>query len=170
VFQKKEREMQQKLEEKEESAVEIKETYNSLQQEVEVKTKKLKKVRQFRYQFFYFIVTHFTYFHLLPLLEHRPLTRAHQASRFWAVLSSWPQVLPITWHSTSRSHFYSHVCYIRQVRTCDIIALYRKFIAKTLNREGNIKLEIRQEVIVRFVQVSSKSTSINQQENKLFAS
>lgn len=42
--QKKEREIQQKLEEKEESAVEIKETYNSLQQEVEVKTKKLKKL------------------------------------------------------------------------------------------------------------------------------
>ncbi|PVD33203.1 hypothetical protein C0Q70_04454 [Pomacea canaliculata] len=40
----KEREIQQKLEEKEESAVEIKETYNSLQQEVEVKTKKLKKL------------------------------------------------------------------------------------------------------------------------------
>ncbi|KAK7098411.1 kinesin-like protein KIF3B [Littorina saxatilis] len=40
----KEREMEQKLEEKEESAVEIKETYNSLQQEVEVKTKKLKKL------------------------------------------------------------------------------------------------------------------------------
>ncbi|XP_076471036.1 kinesin-like protein KIF3B isoform X2 [Babylonia areolata] len=40
----KEREIQQKLEEKEESAVEIKETYNSLQQEVEVKTKKLKKM------------------------------------------------------------------------------------------------------------------------------
>nr|KAG5685609.1 hypothetical protein BaRGS_022173 [Batillaria attramentaria] len=42
--QRKEREIQQKLEEKEESAVEIKETYNSLQQEVEVKTKKLKKL------------------------------------------------------------------------------------------------------------------------------
>ena len=40
--------MQQKLEEKEESAVEIKETYNSLQQEVEVKTKKLKKVYIFQ--------------------------------------------------------------------------------------------------------------------------
>lgn len=42
--QRKEREIQRKLEEKEESAVEIKETYNSLQQEVEVKTKKLKKL------------------------------------------------------------------------------------------------------------------------------
>ncbi|KAL8594876.1 Kinesin-like protein kif3b [Nucella lapillus] len=40
----KEREMAQKLEEKEESALEIKETYISLQQEVEVKTKKLKKM------------------------------------------------------------------------------------------------------------------------------
>ena len=39
-----EREIQQKLEEKEESAVEMQETYVSLQQEVEVKTKKLKKV------------------------------------------------------------------------------------------------------------------------------
>ena len=39
-----EREIQQKLEEKEESAVELQETYVSLQQEVEVKTKKLKKV------------------------------------------------------------------------------------------------------------------------------
>ena len=36
--------MQQKLEEKEETAVEIRETYQSLQQEVDVKTKKLKKV------------------------------------------------------------------------------------------------------------------------------
>lgn len=44
LWQRKEREIQQKLEEKEESAVEIKETFNSLQQEVEVKTKKLKKV------------------------------------------------------------------------------------------------------------------------------
>lgn len=40
----KEREMQQKLEEKEETAVEIRETYQSLQQEVDVKTKKLKKL------------------------------------------------------------------------------------------------------------------------------
>lgn len=44
VPQRLEREMQQKLEEKEESAVELQETYVSLQQEVEVKTKKLKKV------------------------------------------------------------------------------------------------------------------------------
>ena len=41
----KEREMLQSLEKQEESAVEIKETFNSLQQEVDVKTKKLKKVR-----------------------------------------------------------------------------------------------------------------------------
>lgn len=40
----KEREIQRKLEEKEESAVELQETYVSLQQEVEVKTKKLKKL------------------------------------------------------------------------------------------------------------------------------
>lgn len=39
-----EREIQRKLEEKEESAVELQETYVSLQQEVEVKTKKLKKL------------------------------------------------------------------------------------------------------------------------------
>ncbi|XP_045175367.2 kinesin-II 95 kDa subunit-like [Mercenaria mercenaria] len=39
-----ERDIQQKLEEKEESAVELQETYVSLQQEVEVKTKKLKKL------------------------------------------------------------------------------------------------------------------------------
>ncbi|XP_005108306.1 kinesin-like protein KIF3B [Aplysia californica] len=42
--QRKEREMQQKLEEKEETAIEIRETYQSLQQEVDVKTKKLKKL------------------------------------------------------------------------------------------------------------------------------
>ena len=36
--------MQQKLEEKDENTVEIKETFTSLQQEVEIKTKKLKKV------------------------------------------------------------------------------------------------------------------------------
>ena len=41
---KKEREMQQKLDEKEGSTVEMQETYQSLQQEIEVKTKKLKKV------------------------------------------------------------------------------------------------------------------------------
>ncbi len=36
--------MLQKLEEKDETAVEIKENFSSLQQEVDVKTKKLKKV------------------------------------------------------------------------------------------------------------------------------
>jgi len=36
--------MKQKLDEQEESALNITETYNSLQQEVDVKTKKLKKV------------------------------------------------------------------------------------------------------------------------------
>ena len=36
--------MQQKLEDQEESALSIQDTYSSLQQEVEVKTKKLKKV------------------------------------------------------------------------------------------------------------------------------
>eukprot|EP00794_Sanderia_malayensis_P017022 gene17022-18736_t len=40
----KEREMLQRLEEKDESAVEIKESFSSLQQEVDVKTKKLKKL------------------------------------------------------------------------------------------------------------------------------
>jgi len=35
-----------KLEEQEETALNIAETYNSLQQEVEVKTKKLKKVKR----------------------------------------------------------------------------------------------------------------------------
>ena len=44
LLQRKEREMQQKLEEQDESAVEIKENFSSLQQEVDVKTKKLKKV------------------------------------------------------------------------------------------------------------------------------
>ena len=39
--------MKQKLEEQEETALNITETYNSLQQEVEVKTKKLKKVRHY---------------------------------------------------------------------------------------------------------------------------
>ncbi|WAR03486.1 KRP95-like protein [Mya arenaria] len=39
-----ERDIQQKLEEKEEAAVDLQETYVSLQQEVEVKTKKLKKL------------------------------------------------------------------------------------------------------------------------------
>ncbi len=41
---KKEREMQQKIEEQEEAGVNLQETYTSLQQEVEIKTKKLKKV------------------------------------------------------------------------------------------------------------------------------
>ncbi|XP_022236028.1 kinesin-II 95 kDa subunit-like, partial [Limulus polyphemus] len=41
---KREREMLQKLEVQEETALEIRETYSSLQQEVEVKTKKLKKL------------------------------------------------------------------------------------------------------------------------------
>jgi len=36
--------MKQKLEEQEETALNITETYNSLQQEVDIKTKKLKKV------------------------------------------------------------------------------------------------------------------------------
>lgn len=36
--------MAQRLEQEEENAVEIKENYSSLQQEVDVKTKKLKKV------------------------------------------------------------------------------------------------------------------------------
>lgn len=38
--------MQQKLEEKDENTVEIKETFTSLQQEVDSKTKKLKKVKR----------------------------------------------------------------------------------------------------------------------------
>lgn len=42
--QRREREMQQKLEEKDENTLEIKETFSSLQQEVESKTKKLKKL------------------------------------------------------------------------------------------------------------------------------
>ena len=44
--QRHEREMKQKLEEQEETALNIAETYNSLQQEVEIKTKKLKKVNR----------------------------------------------------------------------------------------------------------------------------
>jgi len=43
--QRHEREIEQKLEEQEETALNITETYNSLQQEVEIKTKKLKKVK-----------------------------------------------------------------------------------------------------------------------------
>lgn len=46
-FQRREREIQQKLDEKEENAVEIKGNYTSLQQEVDSKTKKLKKVNLF---------------------------------------------------------------------------------------------------------------------------
>ena len=42
--QRREREMQQKLESKDEDTLEVKETYTSLHQEVESKTKKLKKV------------------------------------------------------------------------------------------------------------------------------
>lgn len=42
--QRREREMEQKLEEKDENTVEIKETFSSLQQEVDSKTKKLKKL------------------------------------------------------------------------------------------------------------------------------
>ena len=38
--------MQQKLEEKDENTLEIKETFTSLQQEVDSKTKKLKKVKK----------------------------------------------------------------------------------------------------------------------------
>lgn len=38
--------MQQKLDEKDENTVEIKETFTSLQQEVDSKTKKLKKVKR----------------------------------------------------------------------------------------------------------------------------
>lgn len=43
-FQKLEVEMRQQIEVQEESAVEILETYTTLQQEVEIKTKKLKKL------------------------------------------------------------------------------------------------------------------------------
>ena len=43
-FQRREREMQQKLEHQEESALNMQDTYTSMQQEVEIKTKKLKKV------------------------------------------------------------------------------------------------------------------------------
>jgi kinesin family protein 3/17 len=40
--------MQQKLESKDEDTLEVRETYTSLQQEVELKTKKLKKVMMIR--------------------------------------------------------------------------------------------------------------------------
>jgi len=53
LVQRHEREIQQKLEEQEETALNITETYNSLQQEVEVKTKKLKKVNKM----FFFVVS-----------------------------------------------------------------------------------------------------------------
>lgn len=39
-----EREMQQEMECRDEETLELKETYSSLQQEVDIKTKKLKKV------------------------------------------------------------------------------------------------------------------------------
>ena len=42
--QKREREIQQQLEEQEENAMNISENFTSLQQEVDIKTKKLKKV------------------------------------------------------------------------------------------------------------------------------
>ena len=44
-FQRREREMQQKLEQQEETALNMQDTYSSMQQEVEIKTKKLKKVQ-----------------------------------------------------------------------------------------------------------------------------
>ncbi len=44
ILQRREREIQQQLEQQEESAINVQETYTSLQQEVEIKTKKLKKV------------------------------------------------------------------------------------------------------------------------------
>lgn len=40
-----EREIQQQMESRDEETLELKETYSSLQQEVDIKTKKLKKVR-----------------------------------------------------------------------------------------------------------------------------
>ena len=44
LLQNREREMKQKVENKEESTLELHNTFSSLQQEVEIKTKKLKKV------------------------------------------------------------------------------------------------------------------------------
>ena len=41
--------MAQKLEEQEENALEIKENFSSLQQEVDIKTKKLKKVKTIKF-------------------------------------------------------------------------------------------------------------------------
>lgn len=45
VQKRREREMQQQMESRDEETLELKETYTSLQQEVDIKTKKLKKVR-----------------------------------------------------------------------------------------------------------------------------
>ena len=44
--------MAQKLEEQEENALEVKENFSSLQQEVDIKTKKLKKVKIFKFMLF----------------------------------------------------------------------------------------------------------------------
>lgn len=41
-----EREIQQQMESRDEETLELKETYSSLQQEVDIKTKKLKKVKE----------------------------------------------------------------------------------------------------------------------------
>lgn len=41
-----EREIQQQMESRDEETLELKETYSSLQQEVDIKTKKLKKVKR----------------------------------------------------------------------------------------------------------------------------
>lgn len=41
-----EREIQQQMESQDEETLELKETYSSLQQEVDIKTKKLKKVKR----------------------------------------------------------------------------------------------------------------------------
>jgi len=47
VLQKRrEREIQQQMESRDEETLELKETYSSLQQEVDIKTKKLKKVKR----------------------------------------------------------------------------------------------------------------------------
>lgn len=63
LLQRKEREMQQKLDQKEETALELQETYASLQQEVEVKTKKLKKVINYSLNFDFNFVPPFITFH-----------------------------------------------------------------------------------------------------------
>lgn len=44
IQKRREREMQQQVESRDEETLELKETYSSLQQEVDIKTKKLKKV------------------------------------------------------------------------------------------------------------------------------